>query len=468
MDISNEFVILSSLAHDEDYARKTLVHIKEEYFQDETQRVIFSTLRDYIQKYQTRPSKIEVGINLRNDSRLNEGQTDDAIAALEELFEVYPNRSQEWLIETTEAWCKNQAVYNAIQKAIGIYQGEDKHLTTNAIPDILKDAIAVCFDNRIGLDFYEDAEKRFEFYTNPENKLPFHLDILNEVTDGGVTKKSLNLLVAGTNVGKTLGLIDMSAGYVKNGINVLYISSEMREELIMKRFDANMMKVPVNDIAALGKERFMNRIEVIRQKSYGKFKVKEYPPGACTAVHIRNVVDDLKIKCGFVPDVIVVDYLQITGSYRVKFGSVGSYYYYKAVAEELRALAVELDVAMWSAAQFNRGGMNATEVGMEDVAESVGIMFTVDGAWGLIRTDELDQVNQIQWKQLKSRYADKAVRTRFVTGVDVPKQTFYDVSQSQQDDVTNPEQSRGISKDDLKEKFKTDKPLNRFGGMDYE
>lgn len=467
MEISNEFVILSSLAHDEEYARKTLVHIKEEYFQDETQRAIFATIRDYIQKYQTKPSKIEVGVSLRNNTTLNEGQTDAACAALAEVFEIYPGRSNEWLMETTENWCKNQAIYNAIHKSISIYQGEDQSLATTAIPDLLKDAIGVCFDNHVGLDFYDDVDRRFEYYTNPENKIPFHLDILNEVTDGGVTKKTLNLLVAGTNVGKTLGLIDLSAGYVRNGLNVLYISAEMREELIMKRFDANMLKVAVNDVASLGKERFTNRIEVLKQKAYGKFKVKEFPPGAVTSVHIRNVVDELKLKHGFVPDVIVVDYLQITGSYRVKFGAVGSYYYYKAVAEELRGLAIELDVAIWSAAQFNRAGMNATEVGMEDVAESVGIMFTVDGAWGLIRTDELDQVNQIQWKQLKSRYADKAVRTRFVTGVDVGKQTFYDVSQSQQDEVSNPESAPRVSQAELKGRFagKPDKAINRFGDM---
>lgn len=467
MDISNEFVILSSLANDEEFARKCLVHIKEEYFQDETQRVIFETIRDYIQKYQTKPSKIEVGVSIRNDRRLNEGQTELAVAAVEEVFEVQPHRSMEWLVETTENWCKNQAVYNAIHESIAIYQGEDKTRSTTAIPDLLKTAISVCFDTKVGLDFYTDVDSRWEFYTNPENKLPFHLDILNEVTDGGVTKKTLNLLVAGTNVGKTLGLIDMAAGYVKNGIDVLYISAEMREEMIMKRFDANMLKTPINDIASLGKEKFINRIETIRSKSYGRFKVKEYPPGACTAVHIRNVVDELKIRQGFVPQVIVVDYLQIMGSYRVKFGAVGSYYYYKAVAEELRALGVELDVAMWSAAQFNRGGMNATEVGMEDVAESVGIMFTVDGAWGLIRTDELDQVNQIQWKQLKSRYADKSVRTRFVTGVDVPKSTFYDVSQSQQDEVSNPEQAERTTQDDLRRKFgSSEHTKSRFGGME--
>lgn len=197
MDISNEFVILSSLVHDEEYARKTLVHIQEEYFQDETQRAIFTTIRDFIQKYQTSPSKIEIGVTIRNDTRLNEGQTEAAIEALEEVFEIYPRRSNEWLMETTEKWCKNQAVYNAIHKAIGIYQGEDLTLETSAIPDLLKDAISICFDNRVGLDFYDDVEQRFDFYTNPENKLPFHLDILNEVTDGGITKKTLNLLVAG-------------------------------------------------------------------------------------------------------------------------------------------------------------------------------------------------------------------------------------------------------------------------------
>lgn len=471
MDISNEFVILSSLVHDEEYARKVLVHIQEEYFQDEIQRTIFTTVRDYIQKYQTRPSKIEIGVSLRNDVSLNEGQTEAACGSLEEVFEIYPQRSEQWLMETTESWCKNQAIYNAINKSICIYQGEDQTTTTNAIPDMLKKAISVCFDNRVGLDFYNDAAQRFDFYTNPENKLPFHLDILNEVTDGGVTRKTLNLLVAGTNVGKTLGLIDLSAGYVRNGLNVLYFSAEMREELIMKRFDANMMKVAVNDVASLGKDRFLNRIDVLKQKSYGQFKVKEFPPGAITDVHMRNVVDELKLKHNFTPDIIVVDYLQITGSSRVKYGSTGSYYYYKAVAEELRSLAVELDVAMWSAAQFNRGGMNASEVGMEDVAESVGIMFTVDGAWGLIRSDELDQVNQIQWKQLKSRYAEKSVRTRFVTGVDVGKQTFYDVDQSQQDDVSNPETQDRPASPPKSEQFKTtrakqsEKPLNRFGDL---
>jgi len=464
-NISNEIVILSSLVHDETYARKVLVHLKEEYFQDPTQKILFNTIKDYVQKYQAPPSKMEVGVTIQNNRDLNEGETEAAVAAVHEIYEAFPSRSQEWLYETTEAFCKNQAVYNAIHKSISIYQGEDPSLTTNAIPNLLKDAIAVCFDNRVGMDFYDDAEKRFDFYTDPENKLPFHLKILNDVTCGGVTKKTLNLLVAGTNVGKTLGLIDLAAGYVRNGMNVLYITAEMREELIMKRFDANMLKVDVNDVVSIGKDRFLNRIEVLKQKTYGKFKVKEFPPGAVTDQHIRNVVDELKMKTGFMPDVIVVDYLQITGSSRVKYGSVGSYYYYKAVAEELRALAVELDIAMWSAAQFNRSGMDNSEVSMGDVAESVAIMFTVDGAWGLVRTDELDQVNQIQWKQLKSRYADKAVRTRFVTGVDVGKQTFYDVDESEQHGITQSEKAPRMSQKELDSKFKTDKPLSRFGDL---
>lgn len=452
-DITNEKLILSSLVQNEQYARKVIPFLKDEYFEDLLEKRLFEIITGYVEKYNGLPNKTDLSINIRNDSKLNEEQTDEALSLAAELFDIEPANNQEWLVTTTESFCQDKAVYNAIHQAIAIYQGEDKQLTPHAIPDLLKNAIAVCFDSKVGIDFFDDAESRFDFYATPESKIPFHLNILNEVTCGGVTPKTLNLLVAGVNVGKTLGLIDLAAGYMRDGKNVLYISMEMREEMIMQRVDANMLKVPVNDVASLGKERFMNRIEVLKQKSYGKLKVKEFPPGMASAVHIRHVVDELKLKQGFVPDIIMVDYLQIAASSRMKYGQVGSYYYYKSVAEELRALAVELNVVIWSAAQFNRGGMNATEVGMEDIAESTGIAMTADGMWGLIRTDELDAVGQIMWKQLKSRYANKAVRTRFVTGVDVEKQCFYDVDQNAQPELSQPEQAKPMTGQQLKERF---------------
>jgi len=452
-DITNERLILSSLVQNESYARKVIPFLKEEYFEDLIERRVFELITQYIGKYSTVPSKTDLAVNIRNDEKLNEGQTADALVISNELFQIEPSSNQDWLVSTTESFCQDKAVYNAIHQAIAIYQGEDKQLTPHAIPDLLKNAIAVCFDSKVGIDFFDDAETRFDFYATPENKIPFHLNILNEVTCGGITPKTLNLLVAGVNVGKTLGLIDLAAGYMRDGKNVLYISMEMREEMIMQRVDANMLKVPVNDVASLGKERFMNRIEILKQKSYGKLKVKEFPPGMASSVHIRHVVDELKLKQKFSPDVIMVDYLQIAASSRMKYGQVGSYYYYKSVAEELRALAVELDVVIWSAAQFNRGGMNASEVGMEDIAESTGIAMTADGMWGLIRTEELDEVGQIMWKQLKSRYANKAVKTRFVTGVDVEKQCFYDVDQDSQPKLTQPEQVKPMTGQQLKERF---------------
>lgn len=450
-DVTNEQLILSSLARNETYARAVAPFLKDDYFDDPIERRLFEHIIQYLHQYNAVPSKTDLIINLRNDDKLDETKTDRAIAEVNELWTVTLSTNMEWLIKTSEAFCKDKAVYNAIHKAIAIYQGEDKQLTSHAIPDILKDAIGLCFESKVGIDYFDDAASRFDFYATPENKIAFGLNIMNDVTCGGVGRKTLNLWVAGVNVGKTMALISTANDYVRQGYNVLYFSLEMREEMMMQRADANMMKVAVNDVVSLGKERFLNRIEMLKQKSYGRLKIKEFPPGMATVAHFRHVVDELRMKQGFVPDVIIVDYLQITGSARMKYGQVGSYYYYKSVAEELRAMAVELDVVVWTAAQFNRGGMSASEVGMEDIAESTGIAQTADGMWALIRTDELDQIGQLLCKQLKSRYANKAVKTRFTIGVDIEKQTLYDVEQ--QPDLTSPETTKTMSDTDLKNKF---------------
>jgi len=428
-ELTNELLVLSSLVQNENYARKVLPFLKEEYFHDPIEKRLVQLVTEYYAKYQQPPRRTDLSVSVQNDPKLDEQQTDEARAVVGQMYAAEPAGNEEWLMETTEAFCKDKAIRNAIFKSIEVYQGDDKSITTNAIPDMLQRAIAVTFDNRIGMDFYDDAEQRFDFYTQPENKIPFHIQILNDVTNGGILRKTLNIITAGTNVGKSLCLIDLAAGYVRQGYNVLYISMEMREEMILQRFDANMLRVAVNDVASLGKERYLSRIETLRQKQYGKFKVKEFPPGSASDLNIKNTMDELKLKQGFIPDVVIVDYIQIVASSRTKSGAVNSYTYFKSVAEELRALAVVTDTAVWTASQFNRSGMDASDANMSDISESAAIAFTADGMWGVFRTEELDAVGQLLWKQLKSRYANKAQRTKFVTGVDVEKQTLFDVDQ---------------------------------------
>lgn len=461
-EMTNELLVLSSLVQNESYARKVIPFLKDEYFHDPIEKRLIQLIAEYYNKYHQAPKRTDLSVSVQNDDKLNEQQTNDARSLVGTLFTAEQAGNEEWLLSTTEEFCKSKAVYNAIHRSIAVYQGEDKHLSTNAIPDLLKEAIAVTFDNRIGMDFYDDAEVRFDFYSLPENKIPFHLTILNDVTNGGVTRKTLNIISAGTNVGKSLTMIDMAAGYVRNGYNVLYVSMEMREEAILQRFDANMLRVAVNDVASLGKERFLNRIEILRQKSYGKFKVKEFPPGAASSTHIRHVMDELVLKQGFVPDIVIVDYIQITASSRMKPGSVNSYFYYKSVAEELRAQAVETDTVFWTATQFNRGGMDASDANMSDISESAAIAFTCDGMWGVFRTEELDAVGQLLWKQLKSRYANKSTRTKFVTGVDIDKQTLFDVDQHDNHvGVTGQQPTAGQRPVMNQEQLK-----NRFTGME--
>ena len=451
--LTTETMILSSVIRDETFARKCLPYIKDEYFDDMIDRRIFRAASAFIMEYGSQPNQTGIAVALRNDQSLNETHTEIALLRLDEIFRSECDHNSDWVLNTTEKFCQQKSLYLAIHRSIAIYQGDEKDLTVMAIPDILKDALAVSFDTKIGLDFFIDAELRYEYYITPENKIPFQLSILNEVTCGGIPRKTFNVIVAGINVGKSMALVSMACDYMRSGLNVLYVSMEMREELIMQRVDANLMRVNVNDVAAVGKERFLNRVEVLRQKSYGSIRVKEFAPGMASAAHIRHSMEEMKLKQNFIPDVVIVDYVQITASSRMKYGQVGSYYYYKAVAEELRGLAVEKDIIVWSAAQFNRGGMNVTEPGMDDVGESTGIPATADGAWALIRTDELDQLGQIMWKQLKSRYANKAVKTRFVSGVNVEQQTLFDIEESAQPKLTQPEQARPMTGDQLRDRF---------------
>lgn len=452
MSISNERLVLSGLVQNEDYTRKVIAFIKPEYFKDEAEQRVYNHINQYIQKYNHAPNISTLKVMLGNDQTITEAQTSESVAVVDDIFDIVPPTSLDWMIKTTEEFCQERAVFNAIQRSIAIYQKEETKVTTAAIPDILQEAIAVCFDNTIGSDYWEDAEARWDYYNNPETRIAFGMQIFNEVTCGGVTRKTLNYLVAGINVGKTLGLVSLSCDYMRLSLNVLYFSMEMSEKEIERRIDANMMKTAANDIVTLGKERFMSRVAALKSKSYGRFKVKEFAPGSASALDFQRVLDDLKIKQGFVPDIIMIDYTQITKSSRLSMNA-GSYFYYKAVAEELRALAVNNNAVVWSAAQFNRGNMAATEVDMDGIAESVGIAMTADGMWALMRTEELDGVGQLLVKQLKSRYANKAVRMRFTIGVDIDKQTFFDVNQSEQSNIVQPEQIKPMSGRDIKQKF---------------
>ncbi len=451
-DVTNERVVLSSLVKNEEYLRKLIPFIKEEYFEDESEKRLFKMINEYAGKYNELPDKSTLIVEAKNDRNLDEGKSERLIETIGDVFSIVPSTNYDWLKNITEAWCQERAVYNALQEAIAVYQGENKKLTIAAVPDILSKAISVSFNTQVGQDYFDDAELRYDFYTNPESKIPFRIGTFNEVTSDGLTRKTLNLLVAGTNVGKSLGLVSLAADYIRDGLNVLYISCEMREEVVFQRVDANLLGVNMNKITEISKEKYLNRIQALKAKSYGKLKVKEFPPTSASTLNIRQTLDELKMKQNFVPDVIMVDYLQILASYRLPY-SVGSYYFFKSVAEELRALAVETNTVVWSAAQFNRGQMNATDVDMSGIAESAGIAHTADGMWAMIRTDELDQVQQLLVKQLKSRYANKAVKTTFTIGVNIETQTLYGLEDDRSEEFTRMESKIVTDQNALKDKF---------------
>lgn len=451
-DVTNERLVLAALVKNEEYLRKLIPYIKEDYFEDESEKRLFKMINDYAGKYNELPDKSTLIVEAKNDRSIDEGRSQRLVEAVSDVFSIVPSQNFEWLRKLTESWCQERAVYNALQVGIAVYQGTEKKVTIAAVPDLLAQAISVSFNTQIGQDYFDDAELRWDFYTNPDSKVPFRIPTFNEVTSGGLTRKTLNLFVAGTNVGKSLALVSLAADYIRDGLNVLYVSCEMREEVVFQRVDANILNMNMNKITEIGKEKYLNRIEALKAKSYGKLKVKEFPPTSASTLNIRQTLDELRMKQNFVPDVIIVDYLQILASYRLAY-SVGSYYFFKSVAEELRAMAVETNTVVWSAAQFNRGQMNATDVDMSGIAESAGIAHTADGMWALIRTDELDQVQQLLVKQLKSRYANKAVKTTFTIGVNIENQTLFGLEDDRSDQFTQMDSKVVTDQNALKDKF---------------
>ena len=434
-----ELIILKNLIHNDEYCRKAMPFIQNEYFVDEKNKVIFNAIYDHVDKYNTAPSTttLTVTIDEMQISDMVHKECAETISVMNQLEDV----SSDWLVDTTEKWCKDRALYLAIMESIQIIDGNDKTQDKGSLPKILSDALAVSFDNNIGHDFIEDFESRFEFYQRVEERIPFHLDMLNKITKGGLVNKSLNIALAGTGVGKSLFMCDVAANHLMMGKNVLYITLEMSEERIAERIDANLLNVPISQVESMPKDLFEKKIEKLRQKTTGKLIVKEYPTASANANHFRHLIQELALKKNFVPDIIYIDYLNICTSSRIKQGgSVNSYTYIKSIAEEIRGLAVENNLPIVSATQTTRSGYTNSDVGLEDTSESFGLPATADLMFALISTEELQELDQILVKQLKNRYNDPNVNKRFVVGIDRPKMRLYDAEDAAQDELITEKQ----------------------------
>lgn len=443
-----EKTILRNLMHDENYMRQVYPFLKAEYFADADQQV-FRCISNFIDQYNNCPTKEALDISLQN-SNLNEQAFKTAAELVADLVPTETNA--DWLVAETEKFCKDKAVYNAILKSIEIIDGRDKKSSTEALPSILSEALGVSFDNHVGHDYLADAADRFEFYHRVESRIPFDLDLFNKITAGGMPNKTLNVVLAGTGVGKSLFMCHVAASSLAQGKNVLYITLEMAEERIAERIDANLMGVTMADLKDLPKQMFESRVDKIKNKTEGRLIIKEYPTAGAHVGHFKALLNELSLKQSFHPDLIVIDYLNICTSSRIKQGAgVNSYTYIKSIAEELRGLAVEHDVPILSATQTTRGGYGNTDVDLTDTSESFGLPATVDFMFALISTDELEELNQLLVKQLKNRYNDPTSNRKFIIGVDRAKMKLYDAEASAQ---------KGLSQSGQAE----DVPLNSFGG----
>ena len=432
-----EKTILANLIHNEQYTRKVLPFIKGDYFSDRTERTVFEEIQKFVDKYNDLPNQNALEVELDSRKDLNEEDYKRVLSVVTELKKD-DNVIFDWLVETTEDFCKDKAVYNAIVDGIAIIDGKDKKRGVDALPTILTDALAVGFDNRIGHDYLLDTDERFEFYHKVEDKIPFDLEFFNKITKGGLPPKTLNIALAGTGVGKSLFMCHVAANCLSQGKNVLYITLEMAEERIAERIDANLMNISMEDLHDLPKQMFDDKIAKIIKSTSGKLIVKEYPTASAHTAHFRGLIKELAIKKSFKPDILFVDYLNICSSSRFKGqANVNSYMYIKSIAEELRGLAVETNIPIMSATQTTRSGYSNSDVGLEDTSESFGLPATADLMFALISNEELDELNQIAVKQLKNRYNDPTMNKRFVIGIDRAKMRLFDVKPSEQNDLVD-------------------------------
>ena len=432
MEINLEQTILRNILTNDQYMRKVIPFLKIEYFTG-TYRALFKESTTYVQKYNKLPTLETFKIELDLNEELNDERYSDIVHIVPEIFRK-EEIDNEWLIDKTEEWCQSQAIHNAIMESITIIDGRHESLTKNSLPDLLQSALAVTFDTSVGHDYIEDMEKRFEFYHRDHPKIPFDIDYLNQITGGGLYDKTLNLIMASTGVGKSLVMCHMAAAHMAMGYDVLYITAEMSEERIAERIDANLMNVPIGDIENLSREAFNSKLNNIAKQTAGKLIIKEYPTGAANANHFRSLLNELKLKKAFRPQIIYIDYLNICSSARMKGvgGSVGSYNYIKSIAEELRGLAVEYAVPIVSATQSNRDGYKNSDVDLSNTSESFGLPATTDLFLAIVSNDELESMGQIMWIQLKNRYGDVSNPKRFVTGIDKSRMRIFDVEETEQ------------------------------------
>ena len=416
----------------EDYTRSVIPHLKLKYF-EEPYRGVFNEIIKFVNKFNKLPSADALSIELKNNPKIGS----DSLALIPEISVQKEEQTVDWLTEKTEKWCQDRAIYLAIMDSINIIEGKHETLDKNALPDVLSEALGVNFDLRVGHDYVDDSDNRFEFYHRAEEHLPFDLKMFNKITKGGLVNKSLNVALAGTGVGKSLFMCHVAAGALTQMKNVLYITMEMAEERIAERIDANLMNVPIDQLENLSKDMFDKKMHKLTDKGVGKLIVKEYPTGAASSIHFRALLKELKIKRDFTPDLICIDYLNICASARMKAmgGAINSYTYVKAIAEELRGMAVEYNLPIVTATQTTRTGFGSSDVGLEDTSESFGLPATADLMFAIISTDELEDLNQLMVKQLKNRYNDLAINRSFIIGVDRAKMRLYDVGQQAQNIV---------------------------------
>ena len=432
MPTNLEQTILRNLLSDEKYMRKVLPFIKPDYFEG-IYRILFREAGKFVSKYNKLPNAESFKIELDQSDKLSDEQYNLAMDIVPQLF-AGDKVDNQWLIDTTEKWCQDRAIYNAIMESISIIDGKHETLTKGALPDLLSNALGVGFDLKVGHDYVENADQRFDFYHTEESRIPFDIEYFNKITKGGVPNKTLNIALAGTGVGKSLFMCHLASSALTDGYNVLYITMEMAEERIAERIDANLLNVPIDQLDKMSKDMFTTKVSDIARKTQGKLIIKEYPTGSAHAGHFRALLNELKLKRQFEPDLIFIDYLNICASSRMKGmgGAINSYSYIKAIAEELRGLAVEFDLPIFSATQTTRSGYSNTDVGLEDTSESFGLPATADLMFAIITSEELERVGQLMIKQLKNRYNDPTAFKRFIIGVDRAKMRLYDVEEVEQ------------------------------------
>ena len=440
-----ETTILQNLIFSEEYSRKVIPFIQPDFFEDRKEKIIFEEIVSFIVKYGSSITTEALNIEVENRTDLTDSEA-------KEIREINQNLKEsavdhQWLLDTTEKWCRDRAIYLALMESIHIADGNDEKKNRDAIPNILSDALSVSFDNNVGHDYLLNYEERYDFYHKKEEKIPFDLEYFNKITKGGLPNKTLNIALAGTGVGKSLFMCHVASSVLLQGRNVLYITMEMAEEKIAERIDANLLDVSIQDLSDLPKLMFENKVTDVSKKTQGQLIIKEYPTAGAHSGHFKTLLNELSLKKSFKPDIIFVDYLNICASSRYRAGSnVNSYSYIKAIAEELRGLAVEANVPIVSATQTTRSGFASSDVDLTDTSESFGLPATADLMFALISTEELETLNQIMVKQLKNRYNDPTIFKRFVVGIDRAKMRLYDCEQKAQDDILDSGQEEEYNK----------------------